>query len=774
MREVEGPSMLPRRAPNFIGREAEKRRILQDLDSQNLVLIEGPRGIGKTALALELAHQLQGQRQVVWLSELTGLESLLHALTPVMGESLRHDWLQAVGPSDDKLLLLIQALDARQLLLFLDDCHELLDFLRLSQRYLSGSTVLFTSQERVKLTAAERADGLVVRLKGLSDRESEELLARLLDQQGPFDNLVQLSRGHPLALKLCASLVREHRLTPQSESPRALIDEWARELELGLSEPEREVMQLLAVSLAPLPVHAFPAEVLRGLEERFLVEVSDAHVRLFDLLAHSLRRELEEATARALHRRCGELLAGDSGLDAMVHAVEHFLAGQDPERAVELLLQAKLPLYQAGRFETLLGLIQRVGPGWPILEISRADTLASLGRLEEGLDVLERVERHADPQTRLKSLNSRCHMLLDLGRFEEAESIARQAIELADSLPGRQPGRVKALNGLGRLQVLRAQGAAGQATAEQAMAIARELDDPKGLAYAGFVRARALGQQEAWADSLQQCHRSLEQARAVHEERLAFLVRFLAGEALLKLGRTEEASSYIEETWRASRGFPDVQLRGMAELMQAKQLQAQGRNEQAEVHLSEVDRLCQRLGNPALALQVLLMRDQAAEAGALAKGVGAAQMQAEVARKAPFRALTFEGERALSPADYQELQKREGEFDLFLDLPAGRAVEKSRGVLNLLSRKILTRILLALIRARGAPLTQEELFARVWEYPYEGESSAAQVRKNMSVLRDLLEPDRTNPVYLKQGEHAFGRKGGYYFNLETRFCVIEG
>ncbi|MCE7871366.1 AAA family ATPase [bacterium CPR1] len=774
MREVEGPFMLPRRALSFVGREAEKRRILQDLDSQSLVLLEGPRGIGKTALALELAHQLQSERLVVWLSELTGLESLLHALTAVLGESLRHDWLQAVGPSDDKLLLLIQALDARQVLLFLDDCHELLDFLRLAQRYLSGSTVLLTSQERVKLTAAERADGLVVRLKGLSDRESEELLARLLDQAGPFDNLIQICRGHPLALKLCASLVREHRLTPQSETPRALIDEWARELELGLSEPEREVMQLLAVTLAPLPMHAFPQEVLRGLEERFLVEVTDAHARLFDLLAHSLRRELDEDAARALHRRCGELLAGDAGLDAMVHAVEHFLAGQDPERAVELLLQAKLPLYQAGRFETLLGLIQRVGPGWPILEISKADTLASLGRLEEGLDVLERVERQADPQTRLKSLNSRCHMLLDLGRFEEAESIARQAIELADSLPGRQPGRVKALNGLGRLQVLRAQGAAGQATAEQAMAIARELDDPKGLAYSGFVRARALGQQEAWADSLQQCHRSLEQARAVHEERLAFLVRFLAGEALLKLGRGQEAARHIEDTWRASRGFPDVQLRGMAELMQAKQLHAQGRNEQAEVHLAEVDRLCQRLGNPALALQVLLMRDQAAEAGALAKGVGAAQMQAEVARKAPYRALSFEGERALSPADYQELQKRETEFDLFLDLPAGRAVEKSRGALNLLSRKILTRILLALIRARGAPLTQEELFAQVWEYPYEGESSAAQVRKNVSVLRDLLEPDRTNPVYLKQAEHAFGRKGGYYFNLETRFCVIEG
>jgi DNA-binding winged helix-turn-helix (wHTH) protein len=251
-------------------------------------------------------------------------------------------------------------------------------------------------------------------------------------------------------------------------------------------------------------------------------------------------------------------------------------------------------------------------------------------------------------------------------------------------------------------------------------------------------------------------------------------VRFLAGEALLKLGRLKEAGQWLEETWSDSRRFPDLQLRAMAELMQAKQLRANARAEQAAVHLAAASELAERLQNPALALQVLLMKDQAGEASALARDVGARQMQMEVARQAPYRAFTGEGERPLSLADYQALQERELDFDLWIDLPAKKAQERSHGPLNLLGRRILMRILLALVHARGTPLSQGELFARVWEYEFEGESSAAQVRKNISVLRDLLEPDRTSPVYIRQGEHSFQRKGGYYFNPEASFCVIEG
>lgn len=767
--------LIPRRVPIFVGRQAELKRILRELERQNLVLIEGPRGIGKTSLALEVAHQLQ-DRPVLWLSQPPSLESLMHTVSQALPEAFEPGWLQAQGPREDKLLLLVQGLDAHRVVLVVDGaeaCPDLPELLRLGQRFLSLGALVLTSQTRVRLSSAERADALVVRLQGLTEEESRSLLRQQLGEDGDWNTLVELSRGHPLVLKLCAGLVREHRISPETQTPQALLEELAAELKLSLNESEQEAMQLLAVAQGPLPGEALKPEVLQELDERFLLERSDTAVAISDLLAQTLRRGLIKEVVRKHHSRCAELLEESDDEDDMLRAIEHRLEAGQTVRAAELLQDRKKRLYQVGRFEELVRFFRRIGPGDPGLDISHADCLASLGRLEEGLEVLELVERKADPQLRLKSLNSRCHMLLDLGRFDEAEVVGKEALELAESLPGRQPGRVKALNGLGRVQVLRAQGKAGQLTAESAIAAAREMGDLKGVAYAGFVRARALGQQDLWSECLHQCHRSLDLAREIQEIRLAFLVRFLAGEALLKLGRLEEAGAWLDETWSDGRRFPDIQLRAMAELMQAKQLRAQDRDDQAQVHLRAADELAEKLQNPALALQVLLLKDQPGEASALARDVGLRQMEMEVARQAPYRAVTAEGERALSPADYAALQEQEMDYDLWLDLPAKKAVERSRGPLNLLSRRILMKMLLALVREKGNPLSQEELFARVWEYEFEGESSAAQVRKNVSVLRDMLEPDRANPTYIRQGEHAFQRKGGYYFNPEACFCLIE-
>ncbi|MCA9781076.1 MAG: winged helix-turn-helix domain-containing protein, partial [Candidatus Eremiobacteraeota bacterium] len=69
--------------------------------------------------------------------------------------------------------------------------------------------------------------------------------------------------------------------------------------------------------------------------------------------------------------------------------------------------------------------------------------------------------------------------------------------------------------------------------------------------------------------------------------------------------------------------------------------------------------------------------------------------------------------------------------------------------------------------------TQEEIFLQVWGPPFQDEGSAAQVRKNISALRDLLEPERSAPRYIKVEEGAFARKGGYFFCPGVRFCLIE-
>jgi hypothetical protein len=51
-----GPCQLPADLPDFVGREHELKRLEQQED---LIAITGPPGVGKTALAVRLAHRLR-------------------------------------------------------------------------------------------------------------------------------------------------------------------------------------------------------------------------------------------------------------------------------------------------------------------------------------------------------------------------------------------------------------------------------------------------------------------------------------------------------------------------------------------------------------------------------------------------------------------------------------------------------------------------------------------------------------------------------------------
>lgn len=757
--------MLPRRPSGFVGREHELERLSADLGLHSLLLIEGPRGIGKTALALELAHRAP---QALWLRVHEGeqAESLLHRLAPELTPHFDADALAAVGPLEDKLLLLVQALDARRTCLFLDEAerlHDLASFLRPFLEYLSATSLVVTSCERVPLTSAERADAGVVRLGPLGREEARQLAETWLGP-GDWGELLELAAGQPLALKLGASLLREGRAL----SARGLVDQaW-----VGLGPDELDTLRLLAVASTPLPAAGLPG--LEELERRFLVEHHGSHVALHELLAASLRVGLAEAPA--YHRRVAALWGSDP------RALPHLLDGGQLEEARELLRQEKTRLYQSGRFQELLAALEWVRD--PDLDVTRADVLASLGRLEEAIALLRQVENGAGPSLRLKALNSRCHLLLDLGRLEEAQAAAKEAMDLAGGLPGRQPGLVKALNGQARAMVVRAQGQLGQALAERSLELAQEMHDPKGTAYAGFIRAQALYQQERWQECLEQAEVSVEQARQVGELRLVFLGRFLVGATLLRMGRLQEAAAGLERAWQDSRRFPDLKMTTMAELMQAQQLLAQERSEQARIHLLAAEEKSRRLGNPVLAVQILLLKSQLeptalVEAREMARRIGALHLEAECSLRQdslaprPFRVLTHDGESRLTQSEYANLCQRAGDFELWIDLAGRKAVERNLGELPLLGKKLLTRLLVTLLEARGQALSAEELFARAWDHPWEGEASAAQVRKNISALRDLVEPERSCPRYVTVREHAYGVKGGYCVDQGSRWCLVE-
>jgi WD40 repeat protein/DNA-binding SARP family transcriptional activator len=300
----------------FYGRQAElaelKRWLIADRCRLGVVL--GMGGVGKTALAAKLTHELADQFEgVIW-------RSLLNA--PPLAEILRV-WLQFLSAQqltdppaslDERLALLFDFLRQRRCLLVLDNVEGILqggdragsyrpgyeEYGQLIQRLGEAkhqSCLLLTSRERPREFARLEGDTALVRslqLAGLNAEAGQEILkARGLI--GPAEAgaiLVERYSGNPLALKLVAETIHElfegditAFLTEETlvfDDIRDVLDQqFAR-----LSALEREIMVWLAIEreaisaqtlwdnlVSPESRRAF-LEALRSLQRRSLLEKS--------------------------------------------------------------------------------------------------------------------------------------------------------------------------------------------------------------------------------------------------------------------------------------------------------------------------------------------------------------------------------------------------------------------------------------------------------------------------------------------------------------------
>ena len=123
--------------------------------------------------------------------------------------------------------------------------------------------------------------------------------------------------------------------------------------------------------------------------------------------------------------------------------------------------------------------------------------------------------------------------------------------------------------------------------------------------------------------------------------------------------------------------------------------------------------------------------------------------------------------------EVNKIRKKKNEFELFIDVPGKFAFEKDRGELNIFRKTKLINLLLLLIRSNGRELSCKEIYREIWEWEYEEDVSDAEVRKCISRIRKLLEPEEKNFKYILHNQGYFGKKGKYYFNMKANFCLVD-
>jgi predicted ATPase/class 3 adenylate cyclase/DNA-binding CsgD family transcriptional regulator len=264
---------LPVQLTSFVGRQAELAQVQQLLAENRVVTLTGAGGVGKTRLAIQVAAGIAGEfADGVWyvdLAPITDPELVAVTVARVLGLPDQ--------PGRSTMDSLLRFVRDRQMLVLLDNCEHLLDACaELVVALLSaapGLTVLATSREAIGVAGevSWRAPSL-----SLADEALELFTDRARHARNGFtltdDNGAAVGEicarldGVPLAIELAAARVRALSLAEilaslhdrfrlltggartavrRQQTLRASVD-WSHAL---LTEPERVLLRRLAVFL---------------------------------------------------------------------------------------------------------------------------------------------------------------------------------------------------------------------------------------------------------------------------------------------------------------------------------------------------------------------------------------------------------------------------------------------------------------------------------------------------------------------------------------------
>lgn len=354
---------LPRDLPDFVGREEQLQAMRAALDpgpgQAAVVVVSGPPGVGKSALAVHCAHRMaacfpDGQLFARLRNGRGDPVDPADVLAQLL-QSLEVPRAGVPSTAEGKAALFRARMADRRILLLLDDAHSHAQVEALLPAH--GAAVLVTS--RLSLTALPGM--CAIDLRPMEPQIAVQLLARVAGDErvgrepAAANDLVDLCGGLPLAVRIAAARLTAHPTWTVARFTRQLADEGRRLDELshgdqavrptlalayqGLKPRAAEAFLLLGAIGAP----SFPEwsissflGVTREVAANILRELLDA--RLLDELgqdsAGQLRYRLHHLTALFARERSVLDMTPDARLAAMTRAGKawHAVASQARDR----------------------------------------------------------------------------------------------------------------------------------------------------------------------------------------------------------------------------------------------------------------------------------------------------------------------------------------------------------------------------------------------------------------------------------------------------------
>ncbi len=378
---------LPPGIPDFIGRSAAVDTLIAAVTARtdrgvSIAAISGPPGVGKSALALHVAHAVRAAFPDGQLyAELRGIEPIPAAPADILGRFLTELGIDAGSIPDhvdDRARLLRTELGHHKVLMVLDNAADE----RQVRPLLPGNAacaVLVTSRKR--LVGLEGADHLPLQV--MTEAESRELLdrtigaARTHSSPAATDDVARLCGWLPLALRIAGSRLADRGATPLAAYAERLSDEQHR-LDM-LEAGDLEVRASFALSYDACDDATRRAFRLLG-----VIESTDFAVWPLALLAETDPFEAETLLENLVDARLLEIAADCDTAHVQryrfhdllrVFARERLAAEEGPQRRRELVERLLTEYVRLG--STAAATLEPGGPFEPVPAFAPAAELLS-------------------------------------------------------------------------------------------------------------------------------------------------------------------------------------------------------------------------------------------------------------------------------------------------------------------------------------------------------------------------------------------------------------
>ncbi|GAA4095545.1 AfsR/SARP family transcriptional regulator [Actinomadura miaoliensis] len=631
------PNNLPHDVHAFTGRNGELQELLEAVSTGDgpgpsgaavkVITIDGMPGVGKSALAVHLAHRLTGRFPD------GGVFLDLHAhdpgQEPLDPASALHTLLRLIGVAtariprtlDERAALWRSQLAGSRMVVVLDDAAGH-DQVRPLLPASAGCLVIITSRRR--LTGLHEAHTLSLDVLPVEDAVA--LFSRIAGTGRVADDLsdvtavVRRCGRLPLAVGIAASRLRHRRAWTVADLLARLGSDDRRLQELrtegseitlvfevsyrGLAPPLREAFRALGLHPGP-DLTAYVAAAILGCSvdeaERILEELLDRHLIIesvrgryhFHDLVHDYARRLgrqsdtDAERARIRHRILDFYLATADKADRLLSPHRRrprVRVAYPPAELPPLHTEEQAQEWFSVELECLLNAIRHASPGH-VAQLAQvlAGFLEAQGHWEVAAEIHERAivawGQLGDRRGMAVALADLSRIRLRSTEYESALDNAEKALQIYRSLSERH-GEADILDHISLIRWHQSRFADALAPCQEALEIRRSLGDRRG-------EAKSLDHAAIFCEYIgryAEAERLRESALTLFSEVDDLPGRMMAlnnmGDLALRMGRVEAAVRFYEETAAAAaklgRQYQAIWLSNMANIHRHT-----GRNEDA-------------------------------------------------------------------------------------------------------------------------------------------------------------------------------------------------